>query len=497
MKKFKICICLVCVIAILFSNLIINVAADGGKTVTATTSATIKQGSSGTCYVYIDSTESLAALDVTVHFDAEKVKINSIYNSVSCTMYDSVKNTDNIQFSYILDGKGSTSKTRLFYFYYSVLSNAEVGNTYFDITIGEAYDNSLNDIEVSGSRCKLEITETVTNKTCTVSSSSTVSTSVEQEFSLSYRFNTYQIASGEVVINYDPELFEVVEVTNGGFLENKIADVNTELSGAVYISFVGTQYNTKYDFVTIKFKTIKNVTETSKITFKATELCDKDLNVISCGDYNTTAKVIFDETYVGDAPKMYVTAEYNNNTKKVTTTIKLEENSHLGAGDFILKFNSKILTLSSYEKGFAPSFFNINDKELADGNLKFSIISLNDIVAEQTVLTLEFDVLQTENEQQTSFTISGSLVSDSLTNPIMLNFIGTNITVPMKHIPGDVNSDTMVNLKDLVTLAQVVAGWENIQYNIHAADINCDSTVDLQDVTHFARYLAGWQVQIF
>ena len=134
---------------------------------------------------------------------------------------------------------------------------------------------------------------------------------------------------------------------------------------------------------------------------------------------------------------------------------------------------------------------------MADGNLKFSIISLNDIVAEQTVLTLEFDVLQTENEQQTSFTISGSLVSDSLTNPIMLNFIGTNITVPMKHIPGDVNSDTMVNLKDLVTLAQVVAGWENIQYNIHAADINCDSTVDLQDVTHFARYLAGWQVQIF
>lgn len=497
MKKIKICISLVCVIAILFSSLITNIAADGGKTVTATTSATIKQGGSGTCYVYIDSTESLAALDVTVHFDPAKVKINSVYNSVSCTMYDSVKNTDNVQFSYILDGKGSTSKTTLFYFYYSVLSNAEVGNAYFDITVGEAYDNGLNDIAVSGSRTNFTITETVTNKTCSVSSTSSIKTSVGQEFSLSYRFSTYQIASGSSAINYDPELFEVAEVTSGGFLDNKISDINTKLLGSVYISFVGTEYNTKYDFVTIKFKTIKNVNEASKITFKATELCDKDLNPITCSDYVTTANVTFDETYVGDAPKMSVTAKYNAITKKVTANILLEENSKLGAGDFVLEFDPNVLTFSSYEKGFSPDFFNINDKEVAEGKLKFSIISLNDINTKETVLTIVFNVLQTKNEQPTAITIKGNLIADSLTNPIMLQFINANIIIPEQHTLGDINDDENVNLKDLVTIAQYVAGWENLEVNEHAIDVNGDGKVDLQDVNHLARYLAGWDVELY
>ena len=128
--------------------------------------------------MYIDSVEGLAALDVTVHFDASKVKILNVYNSVSCTLYDSVTNTDNVQFSYIFDGKGAASKTRLFYFQYQALSNAEIGDSHFDITIGEAYDNSLNTVEVSGSRCNFKIEETVTSKTCSVSSKSSVASSI-------------------------------------------------------------------------------------------------------------------------------------------------------------------------------------------------------------------------------------------------------------------------------------------------------------------------------
>ena len=82
------------------------------------------------------------------------------------------------------------------------------------------------------------------------------------------------------LVTWESEDPSVVSVENGAFLTGKIADVNAALSGSVYISFVGTEYGTKYDFVTVTFKTLKNVTETSPITFKATELCDKDLNAI-------------------------------------------------------------------------------------------------------------------------------------------------------------------------------------------------------------------------
>ena len=142
-KKRKPFISLVCAIALILSIISVPAAAADTNSVTATTGATVKQGNSGYCYVSIDSTEGLAALDVTVHYDPAKVKITGVYNSVSCTLYDSVTNTDNIQFSYILDGQGTAEKTRLFYFQYQVLSNAEVGDAYFDITVGEAYDLSL------------------------------------------------------------------------------------------------------------------------------------------------------------------------------------------------------------------------------------------------------------------------------------------------------------------------------------------------------------------
>lgn len=429
-RKWKACVSILCAVCLLFSNNSISTVAATDNSVTATTNVTVKQGTSAYCYVYINSLDALAALDVTVHYDNTKVKVNNVYNSVSCILYDNVKNDTNIQFSYIFDGEGADTQTKLFYFTYQVLGNAEVGDAYFDITIGDAYDSSLNDLSVSGSRCSFAITETVTSKSCSVSGNSTVSTGVEKEFSLSYRFSTYQLASGSAVITYDPELFEVVSVTEGSFLTGKVTDVNSELAGSVYISFVGTEYSTKYDIVTITFKTLQNVTDSSQIAFKVTELYDAELNPVSCTGYTTTVNIAYDETYVGDAPKMSVVATYDESANQVTAVICLEENSNLGAGDFILEFDAEVLQVATYEKGFAPNFFNINDKEVEEGKLKFSVISLENIVSAETVLTVVFDVQLSDVVQETTLSINGDMLSDALTNSIVLNFIDDTVTLP-------------------------------------------------------------------
>ena len=411
--------------------------------------------------------------------------LQNIYNSVTCTLYDGTKSDTSVQFSYIFDGKGATSSTRLFYFSYQVLSNAEVGDAYFDITIGEAYDNALNDVSVSGSRCKFTIAETVTSKTCTVSGSSTISTSVNKEFSLSYRFSTYQLASGTVIINYDSELFEPVEVTQGGFLTSKVTDINSDLPGAVYISFVGTKYETKYDVVVVKFRTLKNVDETSNITYKVTELYDLNLDPVSCKEYITTTTIVYDNLYVGDSPKMSVDATYDTNTKKVTARIFLEENSNLGAGDFILHFNQEILTLSSYEKGFSPSFFNINEKEVAEGKLKFSIISLEDVVTNETILTLEFDVREADIEQQASFSISGSMLSDALTNPIQLNFVGDIITIPVhKAVSEIMRKGQTLEYKNLIYVKVI---YDLINIDLSTVDLSKDAGMLYWTADEFAQ----------
>ena len=441
MRKAKSCaflLTLILALALLimpFGALSVSAAESTDTQVTATTSASVKQGNSGYCYVYIDSLESLSTLSVTVHYDSDKVSVQSgyVYNSVSSLLNDKSVSESSVQFSYIFDGKGKAEKTQLFYFRYTVLSDAEVGDTYFDIVVNEAYDSSLQPVTVSGSRCAFTIAETVTTKSCSIYSSSSISTSVGEEFEVSYRLSTYQIASGSFSINYDPELFEVVGVTNGAFCDNKIVDVNTKLAGSVSVSFVGTEYKSNTNLITVKFKTLKNVAEKSTIKMTVTEFYDLALNSISCSGYTTTANIAFDEAYTEDAPSMILQTAYNAATDKVTLTIKLDRDSMLGAGDFTLKFNANYLTYHSADKGFTPTFFNINDKNVADGILKFSIISLYDITDEQIVLSVTFDVKHACQDQLVNFEISGSGLTDSLTNKIMLNFVDASVIVPLKH----------------------------------------------------------------
>lgn len=61
--------------------------------------------------------------------------------------------------------------------------------------------------------------------------------------------------------------------------------------------------------------------------------------------------------------------------------------------------------------------------------------------------------------------------------------------------PGDINGDGSVNLKDLVVLAQVQAGW-TVSHRAEAVDTNGDGYFTLDDVAHFAQYLAGWGVEL-
>ncbi len=466
---------LLCVVSLLFSLCSTMTFAVTANAVTATTSSTVKQGNTAYCYVYIDTTEGLAALDVTIHYDPAKVKITNVYNSISCTLYDSVTNPDNIQFSYILDGKGAASKTQLFYFRYQVLSGADIGDAWFDITIGEAYDTSLNEVAVTGSRCSFTIAETVTNKSCSIYGSAAVSTAVGQEFTLDYRFSTYQIASGTAVITYDPELFQVANVTNGTFLNGKVADINTDLIGTIYISFVGTEYNTNTNLVSVTFRTIKNVAQSSPIVLKTPELLDKELNKILCTGYTTNVTVAFDDTYVGDAPAMWLDGVFSREKQQIVLTVNLEAGSHLGAGDFVICFDPTLVSYNSCTKGFSPSFFHINEKNASAGELKFHIISLSDIITEETVLTVVFDIKNQGSCSAVDFALTGTGLTDSLTEGIQLNFIGDTVKAEYQVTFLDVDGSILQTgryaygepviapsniVKDNGTYAYTVSGWD-------------------------------------
>ncbi len=60
---------------------------------------------------------------------------------------------------------------------------------------------------------------------------------------------------------------------------------------------------------------------------------------------------------------------------------------------------------------------------------------------------------------------------------------------------GDINNDGVIDAKDSVVLAQVLAEW-TIEYNANAADCNGDGTVDAKDSVLLAQYLADWDVEL-
>lgn len=433
MKMRKTLVALLIAICMIISIYTLGVFAEGINQVTASTNFSIAQGSYGYCYVYLDDLTDLASLTVAVHYDTDKVTVINSYNQVACTLYDSSNQSGCLQYSYIFDGEGSSTKTNLFYFYYRINENAAVGDSYFDIVVSDAYTTELATVNISGSRCNYSITEKNESRYCYLYGTYNVNTSVEEEFEISYSLNDYAIASGSFTIQYDPELFEFVELTKGNFLNSKVVDVNSNLDGSVAVSFVGTTYNYGYELVTVKFKTLKNVAESSNIKLTVIDFYDLNLNLYSCSGYNSKVNIAFDETYTEYAPSMYLSSAYNAETGKVTLTVKLEKDSLLGAGDFVLNFDPQKLTYVSSEKGFAPTFFNINDSHIANGILKFSIISMADITDEQTVLTVTFDAKHFCEDTLTTFEISGSGLTDSMTNAIILNFVDSDVTIPLKH----------------------------------------------------------------
>lgn len=96
------------------------------------------------------------------------------------------------------------------------------------------------------------------------------------------------------------------------------------------------------------------------------------------------------------------------------------------------------------------------------------------------------------------FLLAICLVAMLVVTPIGVAAEGADVDINMgeniEFTPGDINGDGDVNLKDLVTIAQVRAKWTDVTYVSYALDTNGNGQFTLDDVSFFAQYLAGWSV---
>lgn len=64
-----------------------------------------------------------------------------------------------------------------------------------------------------------------------------------------------------------------------------------------------------------------------------------------------------------------------------------------------------------------------------------------------------------------------------------------------EFISGDVNSDDIVNMKDIVLLQQYLNNWD-VDINTDASDVNNDDMINMKDIVLLQQYMNGWDVEL-
>lgn len=62
---------------------------------------------------------------------------------------------------------------------------------------------------------------------------------------------------------------------------------------------------------------------------------------------------------------------------------------------------------------------------------------------------------------------------------------------PKKYTPGDVNNDGEINIVDVTSCIQIMAGKISSNYIVDAADVNGDGEINIVDVTSIIQIMAG------
>ncbi len=382
--------------------------------------------------VYVNTHEEISALSLEVHFNSDVLAVSSTYNVISNDMYDSSIHDESVTYTYIFSSLELDNNQQLFYFYYQIADGVTPGTYYFDITISEACNSSFENVEISTTRKYINVSSKSSQKTsyAYINGSSNISTSYGETFTFSYYLNDSEPSSGAFVIRYDDTLFEFVSFTKLDFFNHMFCDYNASMKGEILVTFAEVTPDSNTNLFTIELRTINNIDTSTEISLLTNELYDSDMNPMGFSANKLDVTVSYDPAYE-EHPSVTTTAVVDTLNHQVVFTINLEENSHLGAADFVFKFDKSILTYVSYEFLISPTFAGVNStsSQLEKGQVTFNIISTTDITEGGDILRLTFSYVDTRDDRNSSVILTGSGLTDALTNPIQLDISGTDFVI--------------------------------------------------------------------
>ena len=181
----------------------------------------------------------------------------------------------------------------------------------------------------------------------------------------------------------------------------------------------------------------------------------------------------------------------------INVDVAIENNPAITSLKIKLDYPANVLTLTGveYKELFSTRATGTNRYESPFTISWFSTSSVNEN-ANGVLATLTFTVAQdaAEDIYPITLTYDPDDVFDSNFDNKEFAVVNGEIIVS-NSIPGDVNGDRKVNMKDIVLLQQYLNGW-SVNIDMIAANVNGDTKVNMKDIVLLQQYLNGWEVAL-
>lgn len=176
----------------------------------------------------------------------------------------------------------------------------------------------------------------------------------------------------------------------------------------------------------------------------------------------------------------------------IDVNINLDNNTGIMAAAFTITYDEG-LNLIVAESGEAFSALSMTKPENFNSPCKFAWDALDladEDIKNGIILKLTFTVdeeVEPNSKLDIQVSYSTKDVIDSDLQPVPLN-VNNGVVTIIDYVPGDLNSDNLVDLKDVTFIRRFITGYD-VDVNELAADVNGDGDVTMMDVVLIRRYI--------
>ncbi len=502
MKK-RIILCLIAV-AVVFASVSITVYAENPPTLTAQTSlSSVTQGNNFTLSIKASNFETVSAVDFNVYYDSAAMSVKSTSNGGMITQNSiSSVNTDNsgvINVSLVNPDGFSTSGT-LLNIVFNVNSECVAGSYDLRMSVGDCYGLDFAGVTARGTGASISVTEvSATQKTFSVYSYlSKTSASCGDVVSVRLaNSNGYYFGSGDFVLNYDSEIFEVesVELESGLKKETATYSINKDIKGTVLVSYANSTAVNSFYMIKINLKVIADINGSTKLSYESRNIYTEDLTQYL--PYSSTSSVTLKKLpeTVDNSNIWLESSDVFYRGKTATSVLKLEKGAGVAAGDFKINYDPEVLRCVSVSVGKDIASIGgtlIVDDGFGDGSIEFPYVNENGYSeTDIELICIEWEILKGSNESYI-VSIEGTNVYDVNYKKVELEYITLTGVIEEPPVePEDIDGDGVITVFE-ANIAHKIASGEALEVTesiLKAIDIDESGDITFNDSSLIIEYV--------